>query len=104
VTETLTIDRHRQVHHNKPRVPNTTPLWYSSNISESAQASYLAGASPRMDDCNAAALAVFQKAVATNPLVQCITNFVSMDIMANTLLAAGCSPAMAHCLDEVTAK
>lgn len=28
------------------------------------------------------------------PLVQCITNFVSMDLMANTLLAAGASPAM----------
>ena len=28
------------------------------------------------------------------PLVQCITNFVSMDIMANTLLAIGASPAM----------
>lgn len=38
------------------------------------------------------------KAVAkmreVNPLVQCITNFVSMDIMANVLLAAGASPAM----------
>lgn len=32
---------------------------------------------------------------------QCITNYVSMDIMANTLLAAGASPAMAHALDEV---
>ena len=30
------------------------------------------------------------------PLVQCITNYVSMDIMANVLLAAGASPAMAH--------
>lgn len=30
------------------------------------------------------------------PLVQCITNYVSMDIMANTLLAIGASPAMAH--------
>lgn len=28
------------------------------------------------------------------PLVQCITNFVSMDLMANCLLAAGASPAM----------
>jgi hypothetical protein len=33
--------------------------------------------------------------------LQCITNFVSMDIMANTLLAAGASPAMAHAMDEV---
>ena len=30
------------------------------------------------------------------PLVQCITNYVSMDIMANTLLAIGASPAMVH--------
>ena len=28
------------------------------------------------------------------PLIQCITNFVSMDLMANVLLAAGASPAM----------
>eukprot|EP00884_Botryococcus_braunii_P005549 jgi/Botrbrau1/14996/Bobra.0018s0096.1 len=28
------------------------------------------------------------------PLIQCITNFVSMDLMANTLLAVGASPAM----------
>lgn len=35
--------------------------------------------------------------------MQCITNFVSMDFMANVLLAAGMSPAMAHCLDEVGA-
>ncbi|CAN6460602.1 unnamed protein product [Victoria cruziana] len=35
------------------------------------------------------------------PLVQCITNFVSMDLMANTLLAAGASPAMVHALEEV---
>ena len=30
------------------------------------------------------------------PLVHCITNYVSMDIMANILLAAGMSPAMVH--------
>jgi len=35
------------------------------------------------------------------PLVQCITNFVSMDLMANTLLAAGASPAMVSSTDEV---
>ncbi|KAG8052318.1 hypothetical protein GUJ93_ZPchr0001g29913 [Zizania palustris] len=35
------------------------------------------------------------------PLVQCITNLVSMDIVANALLAAGASPAMIHCLREV---
>ena len=36
-----------------------------------------------------------------SPLVQCITNFVSMDLMANTLLAGGASPAMVHCLQEI---
>lgn len=35
------------------------------------------------------------------PLVQCITNYVSMDIMANTLLAIGASPAMVHAEEEV---
>lgn len=37
-----------------------------------------------------------QKLRSDGPLVQCITNYVSMDIMANTLLAIGASPAMAH--------
>lgn len=36
-----------------------------------------------------------------SPLVQCITNFVSMDLMANTLLSAGASPAMLHTLEEI---
>ncbi|XP_031113443.1 hydroxyethylthiazole kinase [Ipomoea triloba] len=36
-----------------------------------------------------------------SPLVQCITNFVSMDFMANTLLSAGASPAMIHSADEI---
>lgn len=35
------------------------------------------------------------------PLIQCITNYVSMDIMANTLLAAGASPAMVHAFEEI---
>ncbi|KAJ7979717.1 hydroxyethylthiazole kinase family protein [Quillaja saponaria] len=36
-----------------------------------------------------------------SPLVQCITNFVSMDLMANTLLSAGASPAMLHSIEEI---
>lgn len=36
-----------------------------------------------------------------SPLVQCITNFVSMDLMANTLLSAGASPAMLHSVEEI---
>ncbi|XP_020206512.1 hydroxyethylthiazole kinase [Cajanus cajan] len=38
---------------------------------------------------------------AQSPLVQCITNFVSMDIVANTLLSAGASPAMLHAAEEL---
>ena len=35
-----------------------------------------------------------------NPLVHCITNYVAMNIAANTLLAAGASPAMIHAPEE----
>ena len=35
------------------------------------------------------------------PLVQSITNYVSMDISANGLLAFGASPAMVHAEEEV---
>jgi len=38
---------------------------------------------------------------AKSPLIQCITNFVSMDIVANTLLSAGASPAMLHAVQEL---
>lgn len=38
---------------------------------------------------------------ASAPLVHNITNFVAMDIMANTLLALGASPAMVHARNEV---
>lgn len=40
---------------------------------------------------------------ARSPLVQCITNFVSMDLVANSLLAAGASPAMVHSIHEIDA-
>ncbi|OSQ40547.1 hydroxyethylthiazole kinase [Thalassospira mesophila] len=36
----------------------------------------------------------------TSPLVQCITNYVAMNFAANTLLAAGASPAMVHAPEE----
>ena len=35
------------------------------------------------------------------PLVQCITNFVTVNDCANMILAAGGSPTMAHDLREV---
>ncbi|KAL9232968.1 hypothetical protein vseg_008019 [Gypsophila vaccaria] len=44
---------------------------------------------------------ILEKLRKTNPLIQCITNNVSMDIMANTLLAAGASPAMVSSPEEV---
>lgn len=34
------------------------------------------------------------------PLVQCITNYVAMNVAANILLAAGASPAMVHATEE----
>lgn len=37
---------------------------------------------------------------ATAPLVQNITNYVAMNVMANVMLAAGCSPAMVHAEEE----
>ncbi|PDT27101.1 hydroxyethylthiazole kinase [Rhizobium sp. L9] len=36
------------------------------------------------------------------PLVQCITNYVAMNIAANVLLAAGASPAMVHAAEEAS--
>lgn len=38
---------------------------------------------------------------AARPLVQNITNYVSMDIAANALLAIGASPAMVHAPEEI---
>lgn len=37
---------------------------------------------------------------AESPLVQCITNYVAMDLSANALLALGASPAMVHAREE----
>ena len=37
---------------------------------------------------------------AEPPLVQCITNYVAMNIAANVLLAAGASPAMVSDAEE----
>ena len=36
----------------------------------------------------------------TAPLVQNITNYVAMNVMANVMLAAGASPAMVHAIEE----
>ncbi len=43
---------------------------------------------------------LFARVHQTAPLVQCITNYVAMNIAANVLLAAGASPAMVHAEEE----
>ncbi|OCJ07081.1 hydroxyethylthiazole kinase [Rhizobium sp. AC27/96] len=50
------------------------------------------------DDTNPATLLGAMR--ANPPLVQCITNFVAMNIAANVMLAAGASPAMVHAEEE----
>jgi hydroxyethylthiazole kinase len=59
--------------------------------------------------CSVRSLPVESDRIVTNfltelrakaPLVQCITNYVAMNIAANTLLAAGASPAMIHTAEE----
>ena len=47
-----------------------------------------------------ASAALLAQMRAARPLVQVITNFVSMDIAANVLLAAGAAPAMVHAPEE----
>jgi hydroxyethylthiazole kinase len=49
----------------------------------------------------AAAWMDLQAVRARSPLIQNITNFVSMDVVANCLLALGASPAMVHAEEEV---
>ncbi|MEW9805552.1 hydroxyethylthiazole kinase [Mesorhizobium sp. ZMM04-5] len=43
---------------------------------------------------------LFARMRETAPLVQCITNYVAMNVAANVLLAAGASPAMVHAEEE----
>jgi hydroxyethylthiazole kinase len=45
--------------------------------------------------------AALQRLRERSPLVHCITNYVSMDIVANALLAVGAAPAMVHAAEEV---
>lgn len=47
------------------------------------------------------AWSLLSKVRSQSPLIQCITNFVSMDLVANTLLSAGASPAMVHSIVEI---
>ena len=52
------------------------------------------------DDIAAEAARLLDGVRASRPLVQVITNLVSMDIAANVLLAAGAAPAMVHAPQE----
>jgi len=45
---------------------------------------------------SAAVAEIVERVRTQSPLVQCITNFVSMDLAANVLNAVGASPAMVH--------
>jgi hypothetical protein len=53
-----------------------------------------------MSDFAATAGRLLDAMRAQRPLVQNITNFVSMDVAANALLAIGASPAMVHAPEE----
>ena len=52
-------------------------------------------------DLNTGAADTLLRVREKSPLVHNITNFVSMDIVANALLAVGASPLMAHAVAEV---
>ncbi|XP_050219211.1 hydroxyethylthiazole kinase [Mercurialis annua] len=56
---------------------------------------------PNSDRWASLAFTLYHKIKTQSPLIQCITNFVSMDLMANTLLSAGASPAMIHSIEEI---
>ena len=58
---------------------------------------------PHTNNWSPIAWTLFSKLRDQSPLIQCITNFVSMDLMANTLLSAGASPAMIHSIEEILA-
>ena len=51
-------------------------------------------------DVAASAAALLAELRERRPLVQAVTNYVSMDIAANVLLAIGASPAMVHAPEE----
>ena len=52
-------------------------------------------------DYRAETWATLQRVRERSPLVQSITNYVSMDVTANALLAIGAAPAMVHAAEEV---
>ena len=53
-----------------------------------------------MEDLTKRAWEIFRQVQEKRPLVQCITNFVTVNDCANIILAAGGSPSMAHDIRE----
>ena len=53
------------------------------------------------EDLSRHALQLLAQVREQQPLVHCITNYVAMDVTANTLLAIGAAPAMVHAIEEV---
>ena len=53
-----------------------------------------------MEDLTKRAWEIFRQVQEKRPLVQCITNFVTVNDCANMILAAGGSPSMAHDIRE----
>src|SRR3954447_25415344 len=52
-------------------------------------------------DYRSATWNALQRLRERSPLVHSITNYVSMDVTANVLLAIGAAPAMVHAAEEV---
>lgn len=60
----------------------------------------MASLTPTLSDLALASRDLYVAVRRDAPLVQCLTNFVSMNTAANTLLAIGASPAMVHAVEE----
>lgn len=60
----------------------------------------MASLTPTLSDLALASRDLYAAVRRDAPLVQCLTNFVSMNTAANTLLAIGASPAMVHAAEE----
>ena len=84
-----------------PDIPSGKPMSKAFGRASAQREAFIASAQiPGRDalaEETARLLAVLR---ARRPLVQAVTNFVSMDVAANALLAIGASPAMSHAPEE----
>ena len=103
--ENIDHNRHRSPLQLFPNfVSSAIPCSSKSLISARPRCTMAASATPLSlsEACTPDAVFTSLTAVrSTRPLVHCITNFVSMEPVANTLLAGGAAPAMIHALPEV---